>query len=173
MEFIIGDMAKIAKGDTFGGRLTQAREEAERWGEVDTYTYTQQELVDLLAERFGVAIGRSYLSELERNWQQNKMTSLEVAVALARALRVNLNWLAGLSHPPHYIDDISRPPRRAFCCLLPPKLMSPNHKLPLDIYVIMIYTVFSDTECHSPNRKPHATAMAGVRSTVKEQGATP
>ena len=96
MEFIIEDMARIQKANTFGGRLTEAREEAER-GDGSGYGYTQAELVALLAERTGVSIGRSYLSELERSWQQDKMPSLEVAAALAKVLRVNLNWLAGLS----------------------------------------------------------------------------
>jgi hypothetical protein len=39
--------------------------------------------VQLLAERCGVSIGRSYLSELERRWQQDKMPTLEVAIGLA------------------------------------------------------------------------------------------
>jgi len=97
MEFIIEDMmAKLQKSETFGGRLTEAREEAERWDKAGI-GYTQGELADLLAERCGVEIGRSYISEIERSWQQNKMPSLEVARALAFCLRVNLNWLAGLS----------------------------------------------------------------------------
>ena len=97
MEFIIEDMARIQKAETFGGRLTEAREEAERWDKAGI-GYTQGELADLLAERCGVEIGRSYISEIERSWQQNKMPSLEVARALAYCLRVNLNWLAGLSN---------------------------------------------------------------------------
>ena len=96
MDLIIEDMARISKGDTFGGRLTEAREEAERW-DGKGYGYTQGELADLLARDYEVTIGRSYLSELERSWQQNKMPSLEVAAALAQALNVNLNWLVGLS----------------------------------------------------------------------------
>lgn len=96
MELKIESMAKIQKADTFGGRLTEARDEAERW-DGEGYGYTQTELVQLLAERCGVSIGRSYLSELERRWQQDKMPTLEVAIGLAEVLRVNLNWLAGLS----------------------------------------------------------------------------
>lgn len=97
MEFIIEDMTRIQKSGTFGGRLTEAREEAERW-DGKGIGYTQGELADLLAERCDVEIGRSYISELERSWQRNKMPSLEVALALACCLRVNLNWLAGLSN---------------------------------------------------------------------------
>ena len=73
MDLIIEDiMAKLQKSETFGGRLTEAREEAERW-DGKGIGYNQGELADLLAERFGVTIGRSYISELERSWQQNKM----------------------------------------------------------------------------------------------------
>lgn len=97
MEFIIADMmAKLQKSETFGGRLTEAREEAERW-DGNGIGYTQGELADLLRERCGVEIGRSYISELERSWKQDKMPSLEVARALASVLRVNLAWLAGVS----------------------------------------------------------------------------
>lgn len=96
MEFIIEDMATIQKRDTFGGRLTEAREEAERW-DGNGIGYTQGELADLLRDRCGVEIGRSYISELERSWKQDKMPSLEVARALASVLRVNLAWLAGMS----------------------------------------------------------------------------
>ena len=97
MDLIIEDMmAKLQKSETFGGRLTEAREEAE-WWDGSGIGYTQGELADLLKERCGVEIGRSYISELERSWQQNKMPSLEVAAALAQTLKVNLNWLAGLS----------------------------------------------------------------------------
>lgn len=97
MELIIEDMmAKLQKSETFGGRLTEAREEAERW-DGNGIGYTQGELADLLRERCGVEIGRSYISELERSWKQDKMPSLEVARALAAVLRVNLAWLAGVS----------------------------------------------------------------------------
>jgi len=97
MELIIEDMmAKLQKSETFGGRLTEAREEAERW-DGNGIGYTQGELADLLKERCGVEIGRSYISELERSWKQDKMPSLEVARALAAVLRVNLAWLAGVS----------------------------------------------------------------------------
>ena len=97
MDLIIEDMmAKLQKSETFGGRLTEAREEAERW-DGNGIGYTQGELADLLKERCGVEIGRSYISELERSWKQDKMPSLEVARALAAVLRVNLAWLAGVS----------------------------------------------------------------------------
>lgn len=97
MELIIEDMmAKLQKSETFGGRLTEAREEAERW-DGNGIGYTQGELADLLRERCGVEIGRSYISELERSWKQDKMPSIEVARALAAVLRVNLAWLAGVS----------------------------------------------------------------------------
>lgn len=97
MELIIADMmAKLQKSETFGGRLTEAREEAERW-DGNGIGYTQGELADLLRDRCGVEIGRSYISELERSWKQDKMPSLEVARALAAVLRVNLAWLAGVS----------------------------------------------------------------------------
>jgi transcriptional regulator with XRE-family HTH domain len=89
-------MAKLQKSETFGGRLTEAREEAERW-DGKGIGYNQGELADLLAERFGVTIGRSYISELERSWQKNKMPSMEVGRALAQALKVNFAWLALLS----------------------------------------------------------------------------
>lgn len=97
MDLIIEDiMAKLQKSETFGGRLTEAREEAERW-DGKGIGYNQGELADLLAERFGVTIGRSYISELERSWQKNKMPSMEVGRALAQALKVNFAWLALLS----------------------------------------------------------------------------
>ena len=97
MDLIIEDiMAKLQKSETFGGRLTEAREEAERW-DGKGIGYNQGELADLLAERFGVTIGRSYISELERSWQKNKMPSMEVGRALAQACRVNFAWLALLS----------------------------------------------------------------------------
>lgn len=97
MELIIEDMmAKLQKSETFGGRLTEAREEAERW-DGKGIGYNQGELADILAERFGVTIGRSYISELERSWQKNKMPSMEVGRALAQACRVNFAWLALLS----------------------------------------------------------------------------
>lgn len=98
MDLIIVDMmAKLQKSETFGGRLTEAREEAERW-DGSGIGYTQGEVADLLKERCGVEIGRSYISELERSWQQDKTPSLEVARALAAVLRVNLAWLAGMSN---------------------------------------------------------------------------
>lgn len=89
-------MARLQKSETFGGRLTEAREEAERW-DGSGIGYTQGELADLLAEKYGVTIGRSYISELERSWQQNKMPSMEVGRALAQACRVNFAWLALLT----------------------------------------------------------------------------
>ncbi len=50
MEFIIEDMmAKLQKSETFGGRLTEAREEAERWDKAGI-GYTQGELADLAAQ---------------------------------------------------------------------------------------------------------------------------
>lgn len=97
MDLIIEDMmAKLQKSETFGGRLTEAREEVERW-DGKGIGYNQGELADLLADGFGVTIGRSYISELERSWQQNKMPSMEVGRALAQALKVNFAWLALLS----------------------------------------------------------------------------
>ena len=44
------------------------------------------EIRRVLQERFGVTIGRSYISELERSWQKNKMPSMEVGRALAQAV---------------------------------------------------------------------------------------
>ena len=80
----IVDMTRIQRLSTFGGRLRTAREDA---------GLNQMELTNVLAERYGVVIGRSYISELERNWEANKMPSAEVVAALARALNVNGNWL--------------------------------------------------------------------------------
>ena len=82
------DMVKQKKNATFGGHLKMAREDAR---------LTQEDLAALLQERYGVSVGRSYLSELERNWEANKMPMSDVTAALARALDVNGNWLVLLS----------------------------------------------------------------------------
>lgn len=82
MWITIDDMAKTRRDATFGGRLRMAREDA---------GLRQEELAALLAERYGVSVGRSYISELERNWQANKMPMSDVTAALARALGVNGN----------------------------------------------------------------------------------
>ena len=84
----VKDMVKQKKNATFGGRLKMAREDAR---------LTQEELAALLQEHYGVSVGRSYLSELERNWEANKMPMSDVTAALAKALGVNGNWLLLLS----------------------------------------------------------------------------
>ena len=66
------------------GRLRMAREDA---------GLRQEELATILAERYGVTVGRTYISELERNWESNKMPMSDVTAALAKALGVNGNWL--------------------------------------------------------------------------------
>jgi transcriptional regulator with XRE-family HTH domain len=87
-------MAKKKRDATFGGRLRIAREDAE---------LSQEQLTEILAERYGEKVGRSYISELERNWGDNKMPMANVAAALARALNVNGNWLL-------LLDDRQEPP---------------------------------------------------------------
>ena len=84
----VKDMVKQKKNATFGGRLKMAREDAR---------LTQDGLAALLQEHYGVSVGRSYLSELERNWEANKMPMSDVTAALAKALGVNGNWLLLLS----------------------------------------------------------------------------
>ncbi len=74
---MIEGMAKLRRLDTFGGRLQLARSDAK---------LSQEELATLLAEQYGVEIGRSYISELERSWEANKMPMADVAAALARAV---------------------------------------------------------------------------------------
>ena len=71
-----------------GGRRRRSgwRRRSRSWWDGSGIGYTQGELADLLKDRCGVEIGRSYISELERSWQQNKMPSLEVAAALAEGL---------------------------------------------------------------------------------------
>jgi len=87
----IEGMAKLRKLDTFGGRLRMAREDA---------GLNQEQLTALLAERYGVTIGRSYISELERSWEANKMPMADVLAAIASALNVNGNWLLLLDDNP-------------------------------------------------------------------------
>lgn len=87
-------MTKRKRDSTFGGRLRMAREDA---------GLSQEQLTVLLTERYGETVGRSYISELERNWEANKMPMANVLAALARALNVNGNWLL-------LLDDRQEPP---------------------------------------------------------------
>ena len=98
MRITIEDMAKLRRIDTFGGRLRVAREDA---------GLKQEELTALLEERYGVHVGRSYISELERNWEANKMPMADVLAALAKALNVNGNWLLLLDDRPDLPDEDS------------------------------------------------------------------
>lgn len=67
--------------ETFGKRLRVLRAEREM---------SQIALRDKM-EKFGVSIGETYVSELERT---DKMPSLEVAAAMARALEISVDYLA-------------------------------------------------------------------------------
>lgn len=67
--------------DTFGKRLKMLR--------VDR-GMSQIELRDKMEKLYGVSIGETYVSELERS---SKMPSLEVAAAMARALEVSVDYL--------------------------------------------------------------------------------
>ncbi len=96
MYITIEDMVKRYRDTTFGGRLRRAREDA---------GLSQEQLTTLLADRYEVTIGRSYISELERNWEANKMPSAEVVAALARALSINGNWLLLIDDNPDLPDD--------------------------------------------------------------------
>lgn len=91
------DMARLQRLSTFGGRLRTAREDA---------GLNQLELAQILDDRYGVKVGRSYISELERSWETNRMPNAEVVAALARALSVNGNWLL-------LIDDRQEAPGEA------------------------------------------------------------
>ena len=70
---MLEDMAKIRQDSTFGGRLRMARMDA---------GLKQEQLTALLAERYGIHVGRSYISELERNWEANKMPMADVVAAI-------------------------------------------------------------------------------------------
>lgn len=87
---MIGDMPRVRRDLSFGGRLRLLREDAH---------LTQEDLTRLLSER-GVVIGRSYISELERNRDANKIPNGEVVAALARALDTTADYLLLLSDEP-------------------------------------------------------------------------
>lgn len=70
--------------DTFGKRVKVLREDLR---------LTQEDLRQHLV-RFGVEIGQSYLSEIERS---KKMPNGEVIVGLAKALRTNADYLLMLT----------------------------------------------------------------------------
>ena len=84
-------MARLRRDASFGGRLRLLREDAH---------LTQEDLTRLLSERHGVVIGRSYISELERNRDANKIPGGEVVAALARALDTTADYLLLLSDDP-------------------------------------------------------------------------
>lgn len=71
--------------DTFGKRLRVLRMDR---------GLSQIELRTEMEEKHGVDIGETYVSELERT---NKMPSLEVAAAMAKTLKISLDYLALLT----------------------------------------------------------------------------
>lgn len=71
--------------DSFGRRLAQLRRDL---------GITQEDLRARMQAESGVNVGQTYISQMER---QNKMPSLEVATALARALKTSVDYLALLT----------------------------------------------------------------------------
>jgi transcriptional regulator with XRE-family HTH domain len=67
--------------ETFGKRLRVLRIDRD---------LSQIKLRDVMMEQYGVAIGETYISQLESS---DRMPSLEVAAAMARALDVSLDYL--------------------------------------------------------------------------------
>lgn len=82
--------------NTFGRRLKVLRMDRE---------LSQVELRDAL-KKYGVDIGETYISELERT---AKMPSLEVAAAMARALDVSLDYLGLISDEAHSYRQEAEP----------------------------------------------------------------
>lgn len=79
-----GDMPQ----ETFGRRLRVLRAERD---------LSQIALRDRMEKLYGVPIGETYISELERT---EKMPSLEVAAAMAKALDVSLDYLGLVINEP-------------------------------------------------------------------------
>lgn len=78
---------------TFGKRLRVLRNEQ---------GLTQGDLIDILERRYGVTVGRSYISILEGG---EKMPSGEIVAAMARALKTTSDYLLLLSDNPIYVED--------------------------------------------------------------------
>jgi transcriptional regulator with XRE-family HTH domain len=84
--------------DTFGKRLRAIRQDRD---------LSQIQLRDRMERECRVAIGESYISELERT---DKMPSLEVAAAMAKILDVSLDYLALLMDDGSISYNRSMPP---------------------------------------------------------------
>ena len=90
--------------DTFGKRLRVLRIDREM---------SQIDLRDRMDKSYGVKIGETYISELERT---DKMPTLQVAAAMARALETSLDYLGLLT------EDSTAPYQRT----PPPEYFSPE-----------------------------------------------
>lgn len=85
----------LAALDAFGKRLRFSRQDA---------NLSQIELRERL-EVYGIGIGASYISEMER---KGAKPTLPVAAALAKVLNISLDYLAGLTDDPspkHELDN--------------------------------------------------------------------
>jgi len=80
--------------DTFCHRLRQLHEETE---------LSQEQAVDMVKKRTGYAIHQTTFSAIMRGANQ---PTLPVLLALAKAYRVNLEWLTGLTSERKPIDEL-------------------------------------------------------------------